>query len=265
MIKFRVDGGVSFDVNHAVDVFEQQRARFIGQLEQLSPEQWSAPTRCALWSVQHVVRHLCDVNERLDREDGDPISFDGFDPRTTPNDWLRPSDGEAVDATFERFRESTRSVFAGVRQRIASGDTREVAAPYGTVPWPFAFVHAYWDSWVHERDVLVPLGIAHPTDDGAVRLATAYAWFVTGVIAAAIGSPVTKAVALSGVGGGTYELALDGTAVVLTADAARASESGPDAVMVADILTGRGGSVVELLGDDAKPLAIVGDFFNTPV
>ena len=264
MIELRVDGDATFDVNQAIDVFEQQRARFMRQLEGLSAEQWAAPSRCALWSVQDVMRHLCDVNERFDKGGAEPITFDGFDPRTTPNEWLRASDGEFADATLARFRDSTSSLLASVRQRVANGDRRRVPAPYGIVPWPVLFVHAYWDSWVHERDILVPLGHEHETDDDAVRLATAYAMFVAASVAAMFGSPMTATLSLSGIGGGTYDLTRDGDTVVLRVDPAPNAD-GPDAREVAEALTGRDQSVVTLLGADCKPLSIVANFFNTPV
>jgi hypothetical protein len=28
-------------------------------------------------------------------------------------------------------------------------------------------LHAFWDSWIHERDVLLARGTEHPTDDDA--------------------------------------------------------------------------------------------------
>jgi uncharacterized protein (TIGR03083 family) len=266
VLEIRNDGGLSFDAVHAFDVFDRQRQRFTDEVAALTPEQWATSSRCDLWTAHDVLRHLCDVTERLVRGVGDePVSFDGFDPRTTPNEWMQGSQGEPVHATFARFRESSWSLFDNVRQRLADGDDRRVPAPYGVVPWPVLVVHAYWDSWVHERDVLLPLGLSHSTDDDAVRLATAYAMFVAANVAAMFRSAVTTTVSLSGVGGGTYEVTRDGDAVVVRADRSGASSDGPDAITVVDALTGRRGpSVPELLGADATPLAIVGEFFNTP-
>ena len=43
--------------------------------------------------------------------------------------------------------------------------------------WTVFVLHAFWDSWLHERDILLARGTGHPTDDDATGYATAYGLF----------------------------------------------------------------------------------------
>src|SRR5215813_7732356 len=58
----RTDGGCEFDPEHLLDVFGEQRRRFVTILRGFGPGDWAAPTRCSVWSAQDVVRHLSDNN-----------------------------------------------------------------------------------------------------------------------------------------------------------------------------------------------------------
>jgi uncharacterized protein (TIGR03083 family) len=50
------------DPAHLLEVFGEQRQRFVAVLRGFGPGDWAAPTRCADWSAHDVVRHLCDCN-----------------------------------------------------------------------------------------------------------------------------------------------------------------------------------------------------------
>jgi uncharacterized protein (TIGR03083 family) len=267
MIELRTQGDPMLDVFDVVDAFEAHRRRFIGQLEQLPPEAWVAPTRCSEWSVHEVVRHLCDVNA-LVRDDQASVtsSSTGFDPRTTPREWLRPSDGESVESTLQRLRSTSTGAFEKTRLQAGRGKERVIQGPYGSIPWRVMMLHAFWDSWLHERDVLIPLGLPHLTDEQGARLATAYSVFIAGVVASLFGTPVTATFSLSGLAQGTYELLHDGDDTVLRV--VPSEVGGPDGMELADTLTGRGGAVEDwLLGELATVEALSGlsKFFNAPV
>ncbi|WP_051196573.1 maleylpyruvate isomerase family mycothiol-dependent enzyme [Jonesia quinghaiensis] len=40
------------------EAIHAERARLLGDLETLTPEQWSAPSLCAAWTIEDVVAHL---------------------------------------------------------------------------------------------------------------------------------------------------------------------------------------------------------------
>ena len=46
----RTNGGCEFDPEHLLDVFGEQRQRFVTILRGFGPGDWAAPTRCAIWS-----------------------------------------------------------------------------------------------------------------------------------------------------------------------------------------------------------------------
>ena len=58
----RTAGACELDPEHLLEVFGEQRQRFVTVLRGFGPDDWAAPTRCAGWSAHDVVRHLCDAN-----------------------------------------------------------------------------------------------------------------------------------------------------------------------------------------------------------
>lgn len=54
--------------------------------------------------------------------------------------------------------------------------------------WTVRALHGLWDSWLHERDVLLPRGIEHPADGDATVYATAYGLFIAAAVASVFGS-----------------------------------------------------------------------------
>jgi uncharacterized protein (TIGR03083 family) len=264
----RTKGGCAFDPGHVLDVFGGQRQRFLAVLQGFGPGDWAAPTRCAAWSAQDVVRHLCDANTKAIAIGPDDRTLDraaGFDPRITPRQWLAASAGEPPDATLSRFVATTEERLALDRARLAQGSRFDVRLPYGTVDWTVRMLHGFWDSWLHERDVLVARGVEHPTEGDAIAYATAYGLFIAATVAAALGDPVQDKLTLGGDGGGVFDLdGRDGVTLTVT----RLTAEGPPAAQVADALAGRS-TAAAVLGDlpasSRAALSHMANFFNTPV
>jgi hypothetical protein len=133
------------------------------------------------------------------------------------------------------------------------------------VDWRVLTLHLFWDSWIHERDVLLARGAQHPSSEEATGYATAYGLFIAAAVAAMFGERVRHQLGLSGPGSGIYDLnSEDGVALSVT----RVSASGPLAAQVADALAGRGvpaGVLVALPGGTRTTLTRMGEFFNAPV
>jgi len=263
----RTAGACDFDPEHLLDVFGRQRRRFVAVLRGFGPDDWAAPTRCTDWSAHDVVRHLCDTNISAAAIGPDDRILDitaGYDPRITPREWLRASAGESPDATFGRFLATTGQRFALDRARLAKGARFEVRMPYGPMDWTVRILHGLWDSWLHERDVLLPRGMEHPTDGDATAYATAYGLFTAAAVASVFGVPVREQLKLSGDGGGVFDLDRRG-GVTLTVT--RMSAAGPPAAGMADALAGRppGAAVLGDLPASARgALSLMADFFNSP-
>ena len=261
----RVGGGCDVDPEHLLDVFVEQRRRFVRVLERFTPEDWTGPTRCADWSAHEVVRHLCDTTALMAGM-ADRALAAGFDPRSTPNDWLTASAGESPDATLARLAATTEELRSVARAQMIDGRNFDVALPYGPMDWTVLVLHGFWDSWIHERDILLARGAMHPTDGDATVYATAYGLFIAAVVSSMFGDQVQhEELNLGGYGGGVFDL--DGRgAVTLTVNRTIAT-AGPSAAEVADALAGRS-RLAAALGDrsiNSLALSRLADFFNTPV
>ena len=263
----RTAGACDFDPEHLLEVFGEQRRRFVALLQGFGPDDWAAPTRCADWSAHDVVRHLCDCNGigiAVGADDGTLDITAGFDPRITPRGWLTASAGEPPDVTLTRFVATTGELLSLARDRLARNRRFDVRLPYGPMDWTVLMLHGFWDSWVHERDVLLARGTEHPTDDDATGYATAYGLFIAAAVASLFGDPVREKLTLGGDGGGIFEVeSSDG----ITLTATRMRTAGPPAAQVTDALAGRvqaAAALGELPASSRAALSPLADFFNTP-
>jgi uncharacterized protein (TIGR03083 family) len=264
----RTAGACDLDPHHLVEVFGEQRHRFTAMLQGFGPGDWAAPTRCAQWSAHDVVRHLCDSTAlAADAGPGDR-TLDitaGFDPRITLGRRLAASAGQAPAATLNRLAAATDDLLARARDRLARGDRFDLHLPYGPMDWTVLLLHAFWESWIHERDVLLARGAEHPTSGDATGYAAAYGLFISAAVAALFGDPVRDKLTLGGDGGGVFDLDSRG-AVTLTIS--RVTTAGPPAAEVTDALAGRPPAAA-VLGDlpasTRTALSHLAGFFNTPL
>src|SRR5215472_19365898 len=264
----RTAGACDLDAAHLLKVFGAQRERFTAILGGFGPDDWAAPTRCADWSAHDVIRHLCDATAFAFAAGPGDRTLDltaGFDPRTSPHRWLGASAGESPPATLSRFVATTDQALAVLRARLAQNPRFAIHLPYGPMDWTVLVLHLFWDSWLHERDVLLPRGTEHPTSGDATGYATAYGLFITAAVASMLSDPVRQTLALSGDGGGIFELDDRGT---VTLTVTHITTAGPPAAQVTDALAGRPPAAA-VLGDlpasTRTALSHLADFFNTPV
>jgi uncharacterized protein (TIGR03083 family) len=267
----RTGGPCGLDPQHLLDVWARQRQRFTEVLRAFGPADWPAPTRCTDWSAHDVVRHLCDGNAIAAGTTGH--TFDvaaGFDPRITPRGWPAISARESPGATLRRFQATTDELLARLRDRLARGNRFDVVRlPYGPADWTIFVLHAFWDSWLHERDILLAQGREHPTDGDATVYAAAYGLFIAAAVAARSGEQVRERLTLGGDGGGVFELGgRDGVTLTVSRVLAGAAPQGPPAAEVTDALAGRPPAAA-VLGDlparSRAALLRMANFFNKPV
>jgi uncharacterized protein (TIGR03083 family) len=147
-----------FDPHTTLAALAGQRRRFAGAVATLSVEELASPSRCSEWTVADVLRHLVWVDSTMRRlwSGGSPPA--GFDPRTTPNESVRADRAVPDEEIRQRYLSSTDPMAV----ELESADDQRVGqpslSPAGRVPWWMSAVHMGWDSTVHERDVLAPLG-----------------------------------------------------------------------------------------------------------
>jgi uncharacterized protein (TIGR03083 family) len=143
----------------------RQRRRMEATLANLTEEQWNAPSRCDEWSAQDVLAHLVGTNRFWHGSiaaglAGSPTKFlVAFDPAATPRRMVDTMRSLTPLATFEQFVDTNRALFDTVESLDDTGWSTMAEAPPGHVPIRLVANHALWDAWVHERDILLPLGI----------------------------------------------------------------------------------------------------------
>ncbi|HEY2702525.1 MAG TPA: maleylpyruvate isomerase family mycothiol-dependent enzyme [Candidatus Dormibacteraeota bacterium] len=200
------------DLSSLLDSLEGLLRRLTGSLEELSPAEWRAPSRCAGWSAADVTGHLCwgveaglELLRRAARGSSERL-FEGFDPRVTPGLALEPVRGRDPSAHLAALTAGTATLLAEARRLAGRGLEAEADTPLGWVPWPLALNHLLWDAWLHERDILVALGRDAPADPVETGLVAAYQLVPLGGIMLRAGMPGLVDLRLEGTGGGAHRL-----------------------------------------------------------
>lgn len=167
----RYEGGPVIDIDDAVGdpcpAFVRQRARLAKTLSELSAGEWNTPSRCDGWTVQDVIEHLAGVNGfwALSLESGlrhrPTRLLASFDPVSVPAAMVDAARGAPPTDTLDRFV-ATNDALTDLLGTLSGADwSRPAEAPPGHLAIRAVVAHALWDSWIHERDVLVPLS-RHP-------------------------------------------------------------------------------------------------------
>jgi uncharacterized protein (TIGR03083 family) len=189
----RYDGPPVFAVEGRADDQREpllrQRRRLQEALASLTDEQWMRPSRCEGWSVQDVVAHLIGTNSFwvmsiLAGLAGSPTRvLAAFDPVTTPALMVAPMRAMSPAETLDQFVETNQSLFDAVDSLDDAGWSTTAESPAGHVPIRLAANHALWDAWVHERDILVPLGIVPDEEPDEILSCLRYVAAVAPVLA----------------------------------------------------------------------------------
>src|SRR4051794_18050788 len=158
----------------------RQRRRLEAVLTGLAPEDWARPSRCEGWTVQDVVSHLVTVNgfwaiSVRSGARGEPTRYlAAFDPVATPELLVDATRGQTPESMLEGFIASNDDFIGALDELDAAGWTALAEAPPGHVPISRLAEHALWDCWVHERDVMLPLGLEPEVEADEVRVSLRY-------------------------------------------------------------------------------------------
>ncbi|MEQ1874659.1 MAG: maleylpyruvate isomerase family mycothiol-dependent enzyme [Ilumatobacteraceae bacterium] len=158
----------------------RQRRRLADALASFTDDQWAHPSRCAGWSNRDVIVHLDSTNSFwafsiASGLRGTPTTFlSGFDPVASPAQLVAGSNELTAQAVLEKFAASAAALDA-VFNALSDSDWLVLAeAPPGHISINALAHHALWDSWIHERDVLLPLGIAPAEEPDEVTACLRY-------------------------------------------------------------------------------------------
>jgi uncharacterized protein (TIGR03083 family) len=230
---------VDLDPAATLDAYARHRRRFATEVSELDEKALAVQSRCAEWTVGDVLRHGADVDEWMQALwSGGRPPFDSFDPVTTPHEFVVAgraiSDVEARDRYVRSSEVMAADVAGSAPERWA---TRSVS-PLGFVPWWLSALHVFYDSWVHERDVLIPLGETPPVEVDEAVPVLAYTLAIVGTI---VSDPTD--IVIAGV-----RVAIGDPPVVTTP--LTSSEVEPQTAGIIDALSGRGRIADALAGFD---------------
>ncbi len=180
----RYEGAPVLDVEFTGDPvgpLVRQRRRLADVLRPLTDEQWAAPSRCEGWTVQDVVCHLIGTDGFWTLSfaaglKGEPTRFlAGFDPVATPAQMVGGMRSLTPAEVLAQFVEKATNLEEVLMQVEASQWGVLAEAPPGHLRLRVAALHALWDGWVHERDILIPLGLAPAEEADELDLVLRYA------------------------------------------------------------------------------------------
>lgn len=176
----------------------RQRRRFQDLLSGLTDEQWAHRSRCDGWTTFDVVAHLASVNEFWSQSVDRGLAaaptrwLDGFDPAATPPLLVAALADRSPGDLLEHLTATNDALLATLADLDDHGWSMLAEAPVGHVPIRLLAQHALWDSWVHERDVALPLGITAVVEDDEVASCLRYAAVISPAMA--IGAGVDGAI-----------------------------------------------------------------------
>lgn len=172
------------------------RARFESTLRGLSAEDWQRPTRCAAWSVREVIGHLTVVDGfwamtfANGRDGQEPTTFlRGFNPSSSTDDLVAATLSLSIDELLERFASGTVAL-GSVLDPLTDGQWHHrMESPLGHLPMLCSAGHMFWDSWLHERDILAPMGVTLPGSADEVLAATWFSFCFAGLQGGTLDDP----------------------------------------------------------------------------
>lgn len=182
----------------------QQRRRLAEALGRFDECQWNTPSRCEDWSARDVVAHLTGTNQFWAASissgaAGAPTRIlTAFDPVATPAVMVEATRQMSSAEVLEGYRASLDQLAKALAEVSPEGWSRLGESPAGHVELRAVALHALWDAWTHERDILVPLGIEQPADDDEIRACLIYASVISPTLLATRGSTRTGRMAVEG-------------------------------------------------------------------
>ena len=221
---------VLLDPSVVMRTYSAHRRRFATEVAALGSEELVRPSRCSEWTVADVLRHGCDADSWMQHIwAGEALPFTAFDARTTPHDFVVASRAQSDLEVRDRFVASCETMAGDVDAWPADRVGDPSLSPLGKVPWWMSLLHVYWDSWLHERDALLPLGVPIDVDPAESTPIMAYTLVLVGVF---LREPVDTVVA-----GVRLET---GPPITVTP----VSQPDPSFPSIVDELSGRGGDGV---------------------
>jgi uncharacterized protein (TIGR03083 family) len=200
----------------------RQRRRLVELLAGLDETQWAAASRCEGWTVRDVIAHLVGVDQFWAVSAGAALAgeptryLQAFDPVATPAQMVDGMQDLAPAAMLERFGDGVEAL-ADLLGGLDEERWSVVAeAPPGHVSLHALALHALWDAWVHERDIVLPLGLPPVVETDEVRASLRYVAALGPALSATRGSVRTGTLVIDGTDPEAHVVVDVGETVVLS-------------------------------------------------
>jgi uncharacterized protein (TIGR03083 family) len=234
--------------DQVVAAWRGHRQRFRAWFAALDDAGWADVTRCTEWRVKDIAQHLISGAQFLgytlhQARKGEPTRLlADFDAQQTPKAATSMFDGLPPGQLLDQLAAMDARVDVELDQLAAEGWTLAAEAPPGRVPAHVSVNHFLFDSWVHERDVMLPADQTPLTDPDEAAAVASYVLALAGVAGFVDESPPQPAKVRVHLTDIDRHLCLDvtaGASVVRFCE----GESGRNAVAtagaLADVATGR--------------------------
>lgn len=246
-------------------VFADQQERLVPVLDGFTDDEWRSPSRNPGWTVHQTMQHVAGVRLEIARvNDGGPRTWSAdFDPNRSPQEDIDRRATETPTETVRGHREATDRLLGQLADRSGSEEQRPML--WGEpADFRLFYLHLHWDSWVHERDMLLPLGRPHEVDAESTRFALAYGLLIAGVGVRMAGQDLEATIATPAIGDVALTVTPDEIAVEVDAVGGGGRHHASDAGALVDALSGRGDLAAALdAPDDVRAaLTIFGTFLR---
>jgi len=199
----------------------RQRQRLGAFVGGLSEEHWNASSRCDSWSVRDVIAHLVSTDQfwllsATAALAGAPTRFlAGFDPALTPAALVDGMQDVPAAEVLARYLEGIETLAATLTGLDEARWSLPAEAPPGHVPLHVMARHALWDAWIHERDVVLPLGATPVEEPDEVLACLQYSAALGLAFLATSGSTRTGTLVLDGTDPNAHVIVEAGETVVV--------------------------------------------------
>ena len=271
----RYDGPPVIDIDVALgDVsvpLVRQRRRLGAVLADLDPEQWAAQSRCKAWSVQDVVAHLVGTNQFwtlsiVSGLSGRPTRFlASIDPAVTPSQMVDALRALPPSEILDQYLTSSEELADAVTDLDETAWSTLAEGPPGHLALHAVALHALWDAWIHERDIVVPLALAQGIEVDEVAGCLCYCAAIGPAVSVTQGSTRAGTLAIVATDP-TLEFTVEMGSTVRVVDGARdgATRIVGDAVTLVEGLSFRAPLDHGLAPSDAWLLGGLGEAFDQP-
>ena len=144
-----------------LDAFARQRERLVAIAHDLGDEEWATPSRCSAWDVHELLLHVVGATDacRETLTGGQPVFGGSFDPNATPSEFVDRCASLSASTAVELLEASIASDCHRHRAAARPLPVLQVPSIWGEpIDWRLFVAHMFFDGWMHERDLLIPLG-----------------------------------------------------------------------------------------------------------